>query len=137
MLNFSQMDAHGAVDFAVVEPLDRKVVLRDSAVGEPPIRTAELGRSPYELTCLRGVNASCSLYANAARCWSQRIGEGRIPAETASVAPSGSICAKSYAETKAPRDAPSIITRSTTAQIFPDGSVRRTALHDFGCLPMP
>lgn len=138
MMVFSQMDAHGAVDIAVAEViLDKKVVFRDAAVGDPPIRKAEIGHSAFVLGYVRGINASCSLRQDARACWARLVGEGKIPKEMAGMAPDGSICAKSYAEAGAPPDAPSIVTWTNEVEIFPDGHYRRTSQRDFGCLAQP
>ncbi|NLH82478.1 MAG: hypothetical protein GX458_16765 [Phyllobacteriaceae bacterium] len=138
MMIFSQMDAHGAVDIAVAEViLDKKVVFRDAAVGEPLIRKAEIGRSAFLLGYVRGINASCSLHQDSRACWAQLVGEGKIPKEMAGMAPNGSICAESYAKMGAPRDAPSIVTWTNEVEIFPDGHYRRTSQQDFGCLAQP
>lgn len=138
MMIFSQMDAHGAVDIAVAEViLDKKVVFRDAAVGEPLIRKAEIGRSAFLLGYVRGINASCSLLKDAAGCWAKLIDEGKVPREMAEMAPDGSICLKSYAAENAPLDDPSIVTWTNEVEIFSDGRIRRTSQRDFGCLPMP
>lgn len=138
MMVFSQMDPHGAVGIAVAEVnLDKKVVFRDAAVGDPLIRKAEIGRSAFVLGFVRGINASCSLQQDARACWAQLVGEGKIPKEMAGMAPKGSICAKSYAEMSAPRDAPSIVTWTNEVEIFPDGRYRRASQQDFGCLAQP
>ncbi|MBV5265271.1 hypothetical protein [Pinisolibacter aquiterrae] len=138
MMIFSQMDPHGAVEIAVAEViLDKKVVFRDAADGDPLIRKAAIGRSAFHLGYVRGINASCSLRQDARACWAQLVGEGKIPKEMAGLAPDGSICAKSYAETGAPPDAPSIVTWTNEVEIFPDGHYVRTSQQDFGCLAQP
>ncbi len=138
VLIFTQMDAHGAVDFTVVRIRDGQVLVKEAVVGDPAFKSVTVRRDgSVVLTYRRGVNASCSLHQNASACWAQMVEEGSVPREMAKQAPQGSACKAAYAAMSAPRDAPSIAEWEQETTIEFEGPITRRISGAVGCGVLP
>jgi hypothetical protein len=138
VLIFTQMDAHGAVDFTVVRLRDGQVLVKEAVVGDPAFKSVTVRRDgSVVMTYRRGVNAPCSLYQNARACWAQMVKEGSVPREMAEQAPQESACKAAYAAMSAPRDAPSIAEWEQETTIDHEGPITKRVSGVIGCGVLP
>jgi hypothetical protein len=134
-LLFSDLDPHGATGFVVIDVKTGKILFRDSALSHPVLQNLGLENGSLRLRYRRGVNAPCSLMANAQKCWAQLVNDKLVPADTK--APTAKICADAYARDKAPRDNPSIVVYATEVAIDAGGNVKVLSRGAIECESMP
>jgi hypothetical protein len=134
-LLFSDLDPHGATGFVVIDAKTGKILLRDAALSHPVLQSLALENGSLRLRYRRGVNAPCSLMANAQKCWAQLVKDGAVPFDMK--APSGDICRDAYKRDKAPRNNPSIVVHATEVTIDAGGSTRVLSRGAVGCESMP
>ncbi|MEP9352790.1 hypothetical protein ABLE93_04225 [Xanthobacter sp. KR7-65] len=136
-LFFGAMDAQGAADFVVINAKTGAAVFKDAVYGDGAARKVMLENGALKLSYLRGVNAPCSLFQSAARCWASLVMNEQVPKDMAQQIPDAKICAAAYKKTKAPKDNPSILTYASEVLVSPDGTLKELSRGKVGCESMP
>jgi len=138
LLLFTALDPNGAIDFVVAKARDGEVVMKEALIDSPSFTAARVGSDgTVTLAYRRAINASCSLYQNAGRCWETLLEAGVIPGVMARRGPAESVCARSYRAEKSPRDNPSIVTWDQETIIAADGAITKSFSDKVGCRPLP
>ena len=134
-LLFSDLDPHGATNFAIVEASTGRIVFRDAALSNPVLQSLALENGTLRLRYRRGVNAPCSLMRNAKTCWAELVKDGLVPAEI--TMPAADICAESYRRDSSPPENPSIVVYASEVAIDAGGNAKVLSRGDLSCEPMP
>ncbi|HWV54266.1 hypothetical protein [Pseudorhodoplanes sp.] len=134
-LLFSDLDPHGATGFVIIDARSGKILLRDAALSNPVLQNLALANGTLRLRYKRGINAPCSLMADAQKCWAELVKEKLVPSDLK--APSAQICAEAYKRDKAPRDNPSIVAYATEVAIDAAGGTKVLSRGALECDSLP
>jgi hypothetical protein len=134
-LLFSDLDPHGATNFAIIDARSGRILFRDAALSNPVLQSLTLESDTLRLRYRRGVNAPCSLMRDMQACWAELVKDGLVPDEV--TMPAANICAESYQRDRSPRENPSIVVYATEVAIDAGGNAKVLSRGTVDCEPMP
>jgi hypothetical protein len=129
-LVFEDTDPNGASGFTVFDAHTGRQLFTD---GMNAIQAVTLDAGVLHVRYTRGVNATCSLFADRAGCWGKLLASGAIPHGAFAVPPS---CA-AYRQGTVPADDPSVVSYDAALTLDRQGHAVVQPTGPLHCDPMP